>query len=244
MGRFVRFVAAGLTVATLAAGCTNAELKKLRADNIALQEKLEALGGERVKLAEAKGSLQSQLAAMRDQNGKLQNQNASLEDQIKYLKSELAKAPAAAPQLPPLLKSQLEQFVKENGDLVSLVGDRVRFKSDILFMSGSANVSKKGQVALKKFAEIFQNAGKGLFLRIDGHTDTDPIKRTKDKYRDNWDLGHDRAYEVCKIMFDAGLGKDLAIMASHGEYSPLATGGSKDAKAKNRRVEILIVPVK
>jgi len=243
MGRIVCVAVACAVVVSLATGCQNEEIKKLRASNLSLQEKLDEATNAQTRLIEEKGSLQGQLAASRSQITKLINENRALNEKVQALMNELAKPPETG-DLPKGLVDALTRFAKENGEIVTLIGERVRFKSDILFDPGSATVSTKGRAALVKFAEIFNTEGAGLFLRVDGHTDVDPIKVTKGMYDDNWDLGFHRARAVSLILFAAGVSKDRVVMATHSMYTPIAKGNSKEAKAKNRRVEILLVPTK
>lgn len=245
MRRTVHLGAALVMMAALLAGCgDSATMKKLRADNLTLKENLEQCQNDRVRLSEEKGSLQGQLDALKGDLGICRNQNASLKEQVAFLKAEVGKAPKDAGALPPMLQDALEQFAKQHGDIVSLVGERVCFKSDIIFQPGKADVSVKGLSTLKEFAAIFQKEGMDLYLRIDGHTDIDPIKVTKKKYRDNWDLGYERSYQVAKILFEAGTPEEKVVLASQSKFTPIDPETTKEAKAKNRRVEILLLPTK
>ena len=243
MGRIVRIAVACVLVVSLATGCQNKEIKKLRASNLSLQEKLDEATIAQTRLIEEKGNLEGQLTASRGQIGKLTKDNGALNEKVQALMKELAKPPEVG-DLPKGLVDALTRFAKENGEIVTLVGERVRFKSDILFDPGSAKVSVKGRAAMSKFAEIFNAEGANLCLRVDGHTDSDPIRVTAGTYDDNWDLGFHRARSVSLILFGAGVGKDRVLVATHSMHTPIATGTSKEAKAKNRRVEILLVPSK
>jgi len=243
MGRILRIGAVLVAVVALAAGCQNQKIRDLQAANTKLQEDLAEANNAQARLIEQKGNLEGQLSATRGQIGKLDSSNSALKDKVALLLKELSEQPPT-PGLPAKLKNALIRFADENGEIVTLVGERVRFKSDILFRSGSADVSPKGADTLAKFAEIFNAEGAGLYLRIDGHTDTDPIRRAAKSFKDNWALGYGRSRNVAEIIFGAGVSKDRIILASHAMFTPLAEGNSKEAKAKNRRVEILIIPAK
>jgi chemotaxis protein MotB len=243
MRRTVYVGAVLFALAVLTAGCSDQELRKLRADNLSLTERLDNCNNDRMKMGEEKGSLLGQLEVCKGQVAKLTNDNAGLNEQIAFLKGEVGKGPKAT-ELPEGLQTALEQFAKEHGELVTLVGDRLRFKNDILFDPGSAKISQKGLEGMKLFADIIKAEGMDLFLRIDGHTDADPIKATKDKYRDNWDLGYERSYQVAKTLFGAGVPEEKVVLASFAMYNPVVAENTKDAKAKNRRVEILLLHTK
>ena len=67
-----------------------------------------------------------------------------------------------------------------------------------------------------------------------GHTDTDPLKATKDKYKDNWELSAERALAVTRYLVSQGVAAEALTAAGRGEFHPL------ESKAKSRRVEIVV----
>ena len=77
-------------------------------------------------------------------------------------------------------------------------------------------------------------------MRVEGHTDSDPLVKTKPIWGTNENLSNARAKAVAALLANAGVG-DVST-AGLGASRPLALGNSKQAKARNRRVEIFISP--
>lgn len=111
---------------------------------------------------------------------------------------------------------------------------------DLTFNSGSADLTKRGKEILKEVAAQLKSHD-GM-IRIDGHTDTDPINKTKDKWPlGNIQLGAGRAIAVQKFLVSQGIPEERIFIASYGPHKPAAEGRTASAKAKNRRVEVLMV---
>ena len=111
----------------------------------------------------------------------------------------------------------------------------VVLKSSVLFRAGSHTLTAAGKRALDPLARtLLQAKYDGYDIEVAGHTDSDPIKRTKKRYRDNWDLGAMRANSVRRYLSDAGLPKDRLLLSAWGFTRPLGD------KARNRRVEVML----
>ena len=72
-------------------------------------------------------------------------------------------------------------------------------------------------------------------LRVDGHTDTDPIQTL---FKSNWELSAARAIAVVNVLIQQGVNPKHLVAAGFGEYQPLDPGDSEDAKTRNRRIEL------
>lgn len=166
--------------------------------------------------------------------------------------SELASAQARADQAErdrASLESRLNELsgktalLSERG--IEVVFDResgmagFRGGSDVFFNSGSDVLSQDGKGSLDLIAgELSKFDGP---IRVDGHTDTDPVSKTKDKFpKGNIQLGASRAIAVREYLIERGIPENRIWIASHGPFKPLTQSDSKEAKAKNRRVEILV----
>ena len=73
-------------------------------------------------------------------------------------------------------------------------------------------------------------------LRVDGHTDIDPIKSPL--FQSNWELSSARAIAVVKYLISQGVAPKHLVAAGFGEFQPLDVGTSEDAKSQNRRIEL------
>jgi chemotaxis protein MotB len=113
-------------------------------------------------------------------------------------------------------------------------GTAFEVKGGVLFASGKADLTSQGRQVLQKLAPHLRKNR----IRVDGHTDTDPI--THSKWRTNLNLSAARAVAVAEFLIQNGLDRQQVSIAGFGEYRPVAEGDGNEAKAKNRRVEILL----
>lgn len=74
-------------------------------------------------------------------------------------------------------------------------------------------------------------------LRVDGHTDNKPLSGTG-RFKDNWELSSARSTAVVKFLIANGVPANRLVAAGFGEYQPLDTADSDDARSKNRRIEL------
>ena len=112
-------------------------------------------------------------------------------------------------------------------------------EGDVLFSSGSDAVTSAGSDALRFIANKIKN--NSYEIRIDGHTDSDPIVKTKDRYpKGNIQLGAARAMSVAQKLVELGIEESRISIASFGPHKPVASGSDDAAKSRNRRVEILM----
>jgi chemotaxis protein MotB len=117
----------------------------------------------------------------------------------------------------------------------------ITIPSSITFASGQATLSKEGQGALKKVATLLKKEHANARYSIEGHTDDEPIK--KSKFESNRELSYARARAVLDyLVSDCGIKDDDCVIVAHGQYER-ATGpaSGKDPKAKDRRVEIVVM---
>jgi len=117
----------------------------------------------------------------------------------------------------------------------------VSMEAKLLFSSGSINVDSKGKTALVKLAKALEES-KDVNVLVEGHTDTDKFKGGG-SIKDNWDLSVLRATAVVKIMKEnSNIDPARLTAAGRGPFFPVDTGTSKAAKAKNRRIEVILEP--
>ncbi len=117
----------------------------------------------------------------------------------------------------------------------------VSLSEQLLFKTGSIKVDEKGEDALKQLSAVLKDQ-KDLHVMVEGHTDDVPFKGTSNGISDNWDLSVLRATSITKILTHAGMDPKRVTAAGHGEYSPMAEGKTAEARAKNRRTDIILTP--
>lgn len=126
---------------------------------------------------------------------------------------------------------------------IRIVGDRFVFQSEVLFPSGSDVINEAGRVEMKKLADALIELQREIppeinwVLRVDGHTDNVPVSATR-RYRDNWELSSARATSVVKFLIESGVPANRLVAAGFGEFQPLDTADTPEARTRNRRIEL------
>lgn len=138
-----------------------------------------------------------------------------------------------------MLQQKLEREIKvrfnERGLVISLMTDK------ILFESGSSILLPRTQRVLSDIAELLKEVTNPVV--VEGHTDDTPITNpsVKRKYNDNWDLSTSRAVNVLKYMIRKGLSPDRLSAAGYGSFKPLVPNIDDITRAKNRRIDIVVL---
>jgi len=111
--------------------------------------------------------------------------------------------------------------------------------SDITFNAGQADLNQKAESTLGKVVRTLKET-KGLGrIRVEGHTDSDPIR--KSGFRDNEALSLARANTVQNFLIKQGIDETLVEVEGYGDGKPAASNDTPEGKARNRRVEIVLV---
>ncbi|MEO1121232.1 MAG: OmpA family protein, partial [Pseudomonadota bacterium] len=126
---------------------------------------------------------------------------------------------------------------------IQIVGDRFVFQSEVLFSTGSAELGAAGRRELSRFAGLLRDISSDIppevswILRIDGHTDRVPI--TGGIYRNNWELSQARALSVVEFLINQeNIPPQRLAATGFGEYQPIDPGNTREAFARNRRIEL------
>jgi flagellar motor protein MotB len=122
-----------------------------------------------------------------------------------------------------------------DGDLV-----RIRLESSQLFNSGKAELKPEVNSTLDRIAQALRSDYGGRLVGIEGHTDSDPI--TKSKWKNNHELSVARSVAVFEALKRRGIPESQLFVAGYGPNHPVQSGRTKQAKSENRRVEIVVYP--
>jgi len=223
-----------MVVLAVAAGCANQDEKN----------QIDALTRQSNELAAQNGELRRQLDQSMRANNDLNNQNNDLRDQVSSRDREigsLQQRQAIAPPPGPVPKPAPGPDKTASGWEAGASGDRVTLSSDILFTPGSATLSPAGEKALAKIATDLKNEYAGMRVRVYGFTDSDPIVKTKNQWKDNLDLSLNRSAAVSRFLWSKGVAKDRIETVGMGDTHFVASNANAANKAKNRRVEIVVV---
>lgn len=116
---------------------------------------------------------------------------------------------------------------------------RLKLPSGILFPSGSADLSERGQKTLAKVSKVLAELADRRFL-VAGHTDNVPIKT--DQFANNWYLSTARAVSVVEFMIAQGFPPERLAAAGYADKDPVAKNKTAKGRQRNRRIEIIVVP--
>jgi len=185
---------------------------------------------------------------IRKEKDALQKDNQGLRDKISELSSKAEKAEQLekATQTYQDLQKKLEKEIQDGQVQLTEMKNRLTMTmvDKILFPSGSAEVSKDGKNVLDKVITILKDI-KDKRIQVEGHTDNVRIYSSiKTKYPTNWELSVARATQVVRyLQEEGGLDPKLLSATGYAEYQPLAANDSDENKAKNRRIEIVLLPL-
>lgn len=175
----------------------------------------------------------------KDLNHTRENLQASaqeLED-LRKQRAEVEKRLAAFKALTSRLKAmidsgQLDVVVRKGRMIVEL-------PAEVMFPSGSAELSEAGEMALMRLAISLEQFPDRQFM-VAGHTDNVPLKSAQ--YRSNRELSTARAVTVTEYLIKAGMKPENLVAAGYGEHDPIAENDDPKGRQKNRRIDIVLLP--
>lgn len=222
--------------------------EQLTADRAELERLLAARSGE---LGKSIAELRQRVQGLESDKARLEGDNARLEGEKMRLAQELADAQKAREEKVRELSSTYDRLVEQmKGEIAKgevtiseLKGKlTVNMVDAILFDSGKAEIKPEGLVVLGKVIEILKSVDDKA-IRIEGHTDAVPISGTlAQRYPTNWELSAARAINVARYLQKQAIDPTLLSAAGFGEFKPVAENDTVEGRAKNRRIEIVLVP--
>ncbi|HUN79874.1 MAG TPA: OmpA family protein [Phycisphaerae bacterium] len=134
--------------------------------------------------------------------------------------------------------------VKKDGEWTSFDNfDLMTVQGSVLFDSGKADLTGGGKSKLQQIASEIRSRFPDRDIYVFGHTDDQPIKRSK--WKDNWELGAHRALTVVRALHDSGVPYESLVQANCGQYRPkISNSGGDKNRSQNRRVEFYAVKKK
>jgi chemotaxis protein MotB len=189
--------------------------------------------------------LRRQIAALSnilsDSEARNKSADAQIADLGKRLNSALAQRVQELSRYRSEFFGRLRQILSQRSDIL-VVGDRFVFQSEVLFAKGQAALNLPGQQEMDKLAQAVNQLEDEIppdiawVLRVDGHTDADPIVSAA--FKSNWELSAGRAIAVVNFLISKGVSPQHLVAAGFGEFQPLEAGDSEEAKSRNRRIEL------
>lgn len=118
------------------------------------------------------------------------------------------------------------------------MGVIIQIKDSLLFQSGKADLIPEAKTLLEKIAKLMSEMKNNI--KIEGHTDNVPINTFK--FESNWELSTSRAVNVLRYFIeDKKLDPKRFGAEGYGEYRPLVNNDTPENRAKNRRINIVIL---
>jgi chemotaxis protein MotB len=129
--------------------------------------------------------------------------------------------------------------------MVEVDEGKVILQGEVLFDSGSDRLRTEGRAFLERLAPQLTEllaAERDQMVLVGGHTDDRPLRGSA-AFPSNWELSAARAVAVARVLMGAGLPADRAVAAGFGAQHPRVTNGDEASRRKNRRIEVLLVPI-
>ncbi|MBL8755548.1 MAG: OmpA family protein [Planctomycetes bacterium] len=175
---------------------------------------------------------------IRDLSGTVARQRGELDElNRRAITPTPAPVEATGDKQSPNLLQQINDEVGQGANAVYDRGGRISIgvKDSVTFDPGSTVLKDSSHKVLRNVAGVMKNRFGGKRFFIEGHTDSDPITKTKDKYQDNMELSMKRADAVRRFLISQGVPESSIAVVGYGQFDP----AGKD-KASNRRVQIVV----
>lgn len=219
-----------------------------------LKTKAERLEASNANLDNERVTLIAQLEDLRQAKEGLDASVAELADRKEQLEIDLAKTSKALAErtveVDELrstydgLVSDLQTEVASGRVQIEQLRDglHVKLAQEILFPSGSAELSREGQRVLEKVASRLVEVAHQI--EVAGHTDNVQISGSlAQRFPSNWELAGARAAVVVRLLAKQGVPAERLVAASFADTKPVESNRTGEGRARNRRIDIRLVPI-
>jgi chemotaxis protein MotB len=186
------------------------------------------------ELAEARAALEKQSGELNSLSNKL--------DEAESAMTKLAEENKTVTQTQASLEDEMRKALESKEVTISELRGKltVNILDRILFDSGEAELKVEGQRILEKIAGVLA-LHTNRQVHIIGHTDDVPIHR---RFASNWELSTARATAAVRFLQErAGVDPRRLGALGYGQFHPIAPNTTAEGRAKNRRIEVVILPL-
>ncbi len=173
--------------------------------------------------------LSGDVARLRGENEELQRRDVPTQPTNAAAKRDEGNAGGMINDLQNEIGNDASVYVKHNRISIGV-------EDSVTFDSGSTTLKDSSHRVLRNIASVLKSKFTGRRFFIEGHTDADPIQKTKDRFRSNRHLSTERADSVAAYLIQQGVPESSIVVVGYGQYDPR----DPKVKAKNRRVEIVV----
>jgi chemotaxis protein MotB len=217
------------------------ETGKARAATAEATARADAAEAKRATLAPALDAQKARADKLEADNAELAAAKEALARDVEAKTGELAAVKGTADKLQEQMKDEIAK-----GDVrLTETGGRLRVDlvDKILFESGEAQISKRGEGVLARVGAVLSQIDDKT-IQVSGHTDNLPLgDKLTAQFPTNWELSAARAVNVVRFLVDkASVPPQRLVASGYGEWSPVASNKSPTGRARNRRIEILLTP--
>lgn len=192
--------------------------------------------------ANLKSNSSAEIQELIDRLDKARRDIAEREQRLQQAEQKLRTRDSTMNALRQRLTDALFGF-RDNGLTIDVRNGKVyvSLSNKLLFSSGSTTIDERGKEALRELANVLQSQP-DITILVEGHTDNVPVTG-KGRFQDNWDLSVLRSTEVIRILTTEGKLEPQRISAAgRSEYDPKQAEDTPEARAMNRRTEIILTP--
>jgi chemotaxis protein MotB len=189
----------------------------------------------------ARQELAEKLAAAEAERTRLATEKAQLSQTVQEQEAELAKLKATYDDLQDKMKAEIA-----NGAIrLSQAEGRIQVDlvDKVLFDSGDTSISARGQEVLTRLGGVLARV-EDKSIQVSGHTDdAPPSQKLQSTFPTNWELSVARAVNVVRFLQEkGGVPARRLVAAGYGEMRPISSNATPQGRARNRRIEVLLMP--
>ncbi len=194
----------------------------------ATQAELSEASGKMQKMSQEMSSMQTSLSSARGQLKARENAEQQRSEQLQTLQNQAS--------------AELQEAI-DNGSITvepQANGLLLRVGGSVLFRPGQAGIRREGRATLDDITEFLQ-AHPDYKARVEGHTDNIPIGSAKSLWPTNWELSTARAAAAVRYFESKGIDTRRLSVGGYSFHQPLDTNETREGRARNRRIEIVLV---
>lgn len=191
------------------------------------------------KLELERDALRANRAALADELRLLKGERKTLEVRLEEKQGQISQMQGTYDALVAELEGELSSGQVQIEQLRD--GIHVNLAQEILFPTGSAELDAQGRDVLARVSAELAKVGNRI--EVQGHTDDRAIHgELAKRYPSNWELAGARAASVVRLFEEKGVSGKRLTAVSLGEKQPVASNRSEKGRARNRRIELRLLP--